>query len=75
MSEAARKNQSRLEWRIIRKQHFDIWVGFLRADMVTQKPFHVVGMIISYNILGQKFVMIIGKQISYWSKTGFFLVF
>ena len=26
-----------------------------------------------YDILGQKFVMIIGKQTSYWSKTGFFL--
>ena len=37
------------------------------------KPFHVIGMIFSDVILGQKFVMIIGKQTSYWSKTGFFL--
>ena len=44
------------------------------------KPFHVIGMIFSdvilgwyRNILGQKFVMIIGKQTSYWSKTVFFL--
>ena len=30
-------------------------------------------MIFSDVILGQKFVMIIGKQTSYWSNTGFFL--
>ena len=40
-----------------------------------QKPFLVVGMIFSDVILGQKFVMIIGKQTFYWSKTGFFSVF
>ena len=38
------------------------------------KPFHVVGMIFSDLILGQKFVMIIGKQTSYWSRTVFFSV-
>ena len=27
-----------------------------------------------YNNLGQNFVMIIGKQTSYWSKTGFFFL-
>ena len=34
------------------------------------KPFHVVRMKFSDVILGQKFVMIIGKQTSYWSITG-----
>ena len=38
------------------------------------KPFHVVGMIFWDVILGRKFVMIIGKQTSYWSKTGFISV-
>ena len=39
------------------------------------KPFHVVMMIFSDVILGRKFVMIIGKQTSYFPKIGFFLVF
>ena len=46
-----------------------------------QKPFHVVGMIFLdvisawyYDILWQKIVMILGKQTSYWSKTGYFSV-
>ena len=36
------------------------------------KPFHIVGIIFLDVIFGQKIVMIIVKQTSYWSKTDFF---
>ena len=52
------------------------------TSMNNFKPFQVVEMIFLdvtlgwyYDILGQKFVMIIGKQTSYWSKTVFFSMF
>ena len=41
---------------------------------VNLKPFHVVRMIFSNAILGQKLVMITGKQTFNWFKTGFFSV-
>ena len=48
--------------------HFDAQKN--QRNLFFIKPFHVLGIILSDVILGRKFVMIIGKQTSYWSITG-----